>query len=260
MKIMVRADDLGYSRGVNYGIYDTVKNGVIRNIGFMVNMPDSVEGYELVKDLDICLGQHTNVCIGTPISDPKLIPSLVDENGQFKSSRTYRQSKEDFVVLEEAIIEIEAQYKQFRIITGRDPDYFECHAVKSQNFFIALKNVAKRYHLFYENVIFDKEFEQKYHLHGIGLPPLDDHNLYDPQTYFPTVLKEMEQYDRNVLIFHPGYLDQYILTHSSFTFIRPMECEFLCSDWFKDWIKDNHFELIDFRDVKDEDMSLSVGQ
>ena len=48
MKIMVRADDLGYSRGVNYGIYDTVKNGVIKNIGFMVNMPDSVEGYELV--------------------------------------------------------------------------------------------------------------------------------------------------------------------------------------------------------------------
>ena len=80
MKIMVRADDLGYSRGVNYGIYDTVKNGVIKNIGFMVNMPDSVEGYELVKDLDICLGQHTNVCIGTPISDPKLIPSLRMDN------------------------------------------------------------------------------------------------------------------------------------------------------------------------------------
>ena len=35
MKIMVRADDLGYSRGVNYGIYDTVKNGVIKNIGFI---------------------------------------------------------------------------------------------------------------------------------------------------------------------------------------------------------------------------------
>ena len=117
MKIMVRADDLGYSRGVNYGIYDTVKKGVIKNIGFMVNMPDSVEGYELVKDLDICLGQHTNVCIGTPVSDPKLIPSLVDENGQFKSSRTYRQSKEDFVVLEEAIIEIEAQYERFKEIT-----------------------------------------------------------------------------------------------------------------------------------------------
>ena len=51
-KIMVRADDLGFSKAVNYGIYETVKNGVIRNIGFMVNMPDSLHGYELVKDYD----------------------------------------------------------------------------------------------------------------------------------------------------------------------------------------------------------------
>lgn len=55
-KIMVRADDLGFSKAINYGIYETVKNGVIRNIGFMVNMPDSLHGYELVKDYDICLG------------------------------------------------------------------------------------------------------------------------------------------------------------------------------------------------------------
>lgn len=61
-KIMVRADDLGFSKAINYGIYETLKNGVIRNIGFMVNMPDSLHGYELVKDYDICLGQHTNVC------------------------------------------------------------------------------------------------------------------------------------------------------------------------------------------------------
>lgn len=38
-KIMVRADDLGFSKAINYGIYETLKNGVIRNIGFMVNMP-----------------------------------------------------------------------------------------------------------------------------------------------------------------------------------------------------------------------------
>lgn len=62
-KIMVRADDLGFSKAINYGIYETLKNGVIRNIGFMVNMPDSLHGYELVKDYDICLGQHTNVCV-----------------------------------------------------------------------------------------------------------------------------------------------------------------------------------------------------
>ena len=54
-------------------------------------------GYELVKDYDICLGQHTNVCVGNPISDPESIPSLVQEDGTFKTSKMYRSSKEDFV-------------------------------------------------------------------------------------------------------------------------------------------------------------------
>ena len=113
-KIMVRADDLGFSKAINYGIYETVKNGVIRNIGFMVNMPDSLHGYELVKDYDICLGQHTNVCVGNPISDPATIPSLVQEDGTFKTSKMYRSSKEDFVNLDEAILEVEAQYNRFK--------------------------------------------------------------------------------------------------------------------------------------------------
>ena len=38
-KIIVRADDLGYSRAVNLGIADTVKHGIINNVGLMVNMP-----------------------------------------------------------------------------------------------------------------------------------------------------------------------------------------------------------------------------
>ena len=89
-RLMVRADDLGYSKGINYGIYECVKQGVIKNIGFMVNMPDSIEGYELVKNYDICLGQHTNICVGKPVCDPTLIPSLVQENGEFKTSKDYR--------------------------------------------------------------------------------------------------------------------------------------------------------------------------
>ena len=105
-------------------------------------------------------------------------------------------------------MEIEAQYLRFKEITGKDPDYFECHAVISQNFFIALRNVAKKYGLFIRN------------------------------------------HDVSVMVFHPGYLDQYILTHSSFTLIRAMECDFLCSSWLKDWLKEYQIELTDFRKVK----------
>ena len=31
--IIIRADDLGYSKGVNYGTYESVKNGLINNVG-----------------------------------------------------------------------------------------------------------------------------------------------------------------------------------------------------------------------------------
>lgn len=256
MKVIMRADDLGFSEAVNCGIQKAVRDGVITSVGIMTNMPYAKHGYQLIKDMDIALGQHTNICVGKPLTDPKLIPSLVQENGEFCSSREIRSRKTDTIDIRECELEIEAQYKQFRMITGRDPDYFECHAVMSQNFFTALKNVAKRYQLFYENIIFDKEFELKNNIHGIALPQLDKNNLYNPKTFVRNSLSEMEQYDCNVLVFHPGFLDQYILTHSSFTLIRPMECEFLCSDWLKDWLKDHHIELTDFRKIKDEEMSL----
>ena len=38
-KILIRADDLGYSEGVNYGIAKSVKDGIIGSVGVMTNMP-----------------------------------------------------------------------------------------------------------------------------------------------------------------------------------------------------------------------------
>ena len=246
MKLIMRADDLGFSEGINYGILKAVKDGVITSVGIMTNMDAAQHGYDLIKDYDIALGQHTNVCVGKPLSDPKLIPSLVQDNGDFCSSSEIRARTKDTMVLEECEIEIEAQLLKFKEITGRYPDYFEFHAVKSDNFFIALKNIAKKYDLFYENPLFDKEWEEKTGIVGFPFPQFDERGLYDPKAFMEQN-KHLLKDHIGVAIFHPGYLDQYILTHSSYTLIRAMECEFLCGDWIKDWIKENNIELIDFR-------------
>lgn len=125
-------------------------------------MESAKHGYELVKNLDIALGQHTNICVGKPLSDPALIPSLVQKNGEFCSSKEIRARKEDSIVVEEAEIEIEAQLQRFIEITGRKPDYFEGHAVFSENFFKALKNVADKHGLFFCNPSIDKEGKRKF--------------------------------------------------------------------------------------------------
>ena len=83
-RLLLRADDLGYSEAVNYGIAKTVREGLIRSVGLMPTMPAARHGLALLEGMDICLGQHTDICIGRPAADPALIPSLVDETGMFK--------------------------------------------------------------------------------------------------------------------------------------------------------------------------------
>jgi len=247
-RIMVRADDLGYSEAVNYGIEKTVKEGIIRNVGFMVNMPASLHGFSLLKDETICLGQHTNICAGKPLCDPAQIPSLVQENGQFKSSRQYRTSKTDFVVLDEVILEIEAQYERFKEITGREPDYFEGHAIESANFLKGLELVAKRHGLKYCGVSFD------------GTPILVNGKKmymwmesmkenYDPKAFFYHMAEHSHEDGYDMLIFHPGYLDQDILRNSSLTIPRTLEVEAACDEEIKKYLTEKEIHLYTYSEV-----------
>ena len=107
-RMLVRADDLGWTEAINYGIEKTVKEGIIGSVGLMPNMPAARHGMELLAGENVCVGQHTNICVGRPVTDPEKIPSLCQDNGLFKPSRAYRTAREDFVVLDEVVLEIEA--------------------------------------------------------------------------------------------------------------------------------------------------------
>ena len=91
MKIIFRADDLGFSEAVNYGIRKAIVDGVITCTGLMPNMPYAAAGYALVKDTGVEVGQHTNICVGRPLTDSARIPSLVQPSGEFCTSREIRR-------------------------------------------------------------------------------------------------------------------------------------------------------------------------
>ena len=75
-QILIRADDLGFSNGVNQGIEKTLQNGLVKSVGLMTNMDEAENGVRMVRQYDVCIGQHTNICVGKPLTDPKLIPSI----------------------------------------------------------------------------------------------------------------------------------------------------------------------------------------
>ena len=125
-KLVIRADDLGYSEGVNCGIAKSVHEGLIRSVGLMTNGDAVKHGVDLLRDCDIAWEQHANISNGVPAAGAKNVPSLVGENGEFKSSREYRAAfaaGEDFVVEEDAEREIRAQLARLRELLGKGPDY-----------------------------------------------------------------------------------------------------------------------------------------
>lgn len=246
-RILVRADDLGYSRAVNYGIYDSVSQGVVNNVGVMINMPTTRMGINLLKEFDIDLGLHTVICAGRPVLPAMAVPSLVDENGYFKTSQIYRENfkkgKPDFVNLDEVVAEIEAQYKLFVKLIGRKPDYFEGHAVISDNFIKGLKIVAEKYDLPLLLIKLDKTVSFKKNTKfKIILESMEE--CYNPQETLEEAVKNSQKEIIPMFIGHPGYLDQELLTHSSLTVPRTKEVVALTSERIKQYFKDQNVKLV----------------
>lgn len=251
-EIIVRADDLGFTEGVNYGIEKSCRDGIIRSVGIMTNMPAAKHGYDLIKDLPLCLGLHTNICAGKPLCDPKDVPSICDENGNLKSSKVYRGSfKEgiDFVVLDEVILEIEAQYEAFVRLTGDKPHYFEGHAVASDNFFKGLQIVAERHGCDYLGMSMDGPVKFRNSMLYSSMESMRPD--YDPfESLKKASLKDYGEDGYLMFVCHPGYLDQEILDVSSLTMPRPKEVAMAIDPRTKEFLKENDIKVITYDDLR----------
>lgn len=250
-RILIRADDLGYSEAINYGIVKSVKDGVIRSVGIMTNMPAAEHGVNLLKNTPVCYGQHTNICVGRPLTDPSLIPSLCQSNGEFKNSRDYREAAKkgkDFVILEEVVLEIEAQYHRFVELTGEQPHYFEAHAVSSSNLFKGLEIVADRYNLPYLPMSFQGpaifRHTKLYSSMDSMLPN------YDPfESLKKAALQDVGADACVMMVCHPGYLDDFILKTSSLTIPRTLEVAMAIAPATKAWLAENNIQVVTYDDL-----------
>ncbi|MBO0475990.1 ChbG/HpnK family deacetylase [Vagococcus sp. DIV0080] len=232
--ILFRADDLGYSEAVNYGIEKSVKEGMIQSVGVMVNMPATEHGVRLLKEEPIAFSLHTNICVGKPISPIEKIPTLVDDKGNFRKSSDYRNSEIDSLSKDEVLIEIEAQFKKFIELFGRVPDYFEGHAISNKIFFEALEQFSKEHNLKYSGVPMDADPNSLPTDSSINI---NDNKVYmwmgamekdyDPYKFVESVLNNLHDDGVDMIVFHPGYLDHFILNNSSLLVPRVEEVEYL---------------------------------
>lgn len=252
-QLLIRADDLGYSYAVNLGIARSVKEGLIRSVGIMPNMSEAERGWSWVADADIAVGQHTNVCLGVPCADPARIPSLLGPDGRFRSSKEYRASFAegvDFVDFDEAVVEIEAQHERFCEIVGREPDYFEAHAVQSANLMKAITAVAEAHGLKEQPCSFDPTASVTCGNTPVRMVLRSMRPGYEPADAIRETVSGMADGETVVFVCHPGYLDRFILENSSLTTDRTKEVDALISPELRTWLEaQDDLRLVDYRDL-----------
>jgi predicted glycoside hydrolase/deacetylase ChbG (UPF0249 family) len=247
-KILVRADDLGYSEAFNYGLARAVKSGIVRCVGVMPNMEWAEHGVRLLDGTDVTFTVHANICQGRPLTDPALIPSLVDENGVFKDKDLYRSAKEDFVVLEEVVMEVEAQYLRLVELTGRKPFMVEAHAVPSANFHKALAIVGQKHGL--TLMSFDPARGPRSGNHVMKFSMDSGNADYNPfESLKKAVSQEMQEDEAVMMVLHPGYVDKYVMDTSYITTQRALEVAMAVDPAVKAWCDENDVRLLTYADL-----------
>lgn len=252
-KLLIRADDLGFSEAVNYGIEKTVRDGLIKNCGVMVNMPATEHAVRLFSEIPCCLGLHCNVSVGYPLCAAQDVPTLVDEKGMFHNSKKYRNAAEEFATVEDFHRELTAQYRRFVELFHRKPSYFEAHAVSSQNLCIALEQVAKENDLFYQPFFSDFTIGNNY---VVNVPMHSMEPEYDACRSLMEELEKAEDGGCYLYVCHPGYLDAFLLRNTSLTIPRTEEVDMLCNLQIREWLKQHDFTIVTY----DELAALQAGK
>jgi predicted glycoside hydrolase/deacetylase ChbG (UPF0249 family) len=115
--LIVNADDLGWTEGVNRGIAEAHRNGIVTSASLLANGAAFEAGVELARTMPaLGVGVHLNLSDGAPVAPRELVTSLLNERGELEGrpeSLLLRLARRS-VLLEEVEREWDAQIQKVR--------------------------------------------------------------------------------------------------------------------------------------------------
>jgi predicted glycoside hydrolase/deacetylase ChbG (UPF0249 family) len=85
-QLVVNADDLGLTVGVNDGIFDAHDLGILTSASLFANAPASADAIRRARARTLGVGVHLTLVDGTPTLPAHAIPTLVTGDGRFRPS------------------------------------------------------------------------------------------------------------------------------------------------------------------------------
>ncbi len=227
-KLIVNADDFGYSRGVNYGTIEAHTNGIVNSATILMNMEGTDHAIELAKrHLTLGLGIHLTLDLGRPLCHD--VPSLVDEDGNFLSFQAVLEKEE----INEAELEKEwtAQIEKF-LATGLTLTHMDSHHHNHQLPWVApvTAKLSKKYQL---PVRITEAAHLPLPIELQNVERFTDNCLTDFYSegvtfdYFDSLPERVKSLNSVEIMCHPAYIDYPLLKRSSYAEPRVKELHIL---------------------------------
>ena len=219
--IIVNGDDFGASIGINRGLIEAHKNGILTSASLMINMPAAEEAIELSAAYpDLGVGLHVNF---TNEGDPVI----------------------DLSDIEAARTELNEQYQRFVECAGRPPTHIDSHHNVHRRPELAplFMELAEAQRLFLREHSPVRYFSSFYGQWG-G----ESHPEHISPEQLVNVLETEIQPGYTELACHPGYMNGEFI--SEYAVEREVELRSLCSRRVKQCIAELEIELVNYSSVR----------
>ncbi|HLZ13120.1 MAG TPA: ChbG/HpnK family deacetylase [Candidatus Acidoferrum sp.] len=127
--LIVNADDLGWTTGVNRGIAEAHRSGIVTSTSLLANGVAFDDGVNVSRALPaLGVGVHLNLSDGAPVNHARKVPSLVDAHGKLSGGPEQLLLKlaRRKLKLGEVEVEWEAQIEKIRA-AGISPTHLDGH-------------------------------------------------------------------------------------------------------------------------------------
>ena len=243
--LIVNADDLGRTVGINDGIFEAYARGIVRSATLMVGFDAARDAARRLADHPgLGVGLHVTLTGSRPTLPPTRVRSLVDAEGQLPRKPAQISGFDPADVR----AEVQNQLRLFRELTGCFPTHLDSHHHSHRNPIVlnALIEIAKAHRLPIRRS--STEIAERLRAEEIRTTTLFTELFFAQDATKETLLKLIHEAPDGTLevMCHPGYADDELRRESGYSDAREPEIAALCDPAVAAALAAEGVELISF--------------
>lgn len=286
-RLIVNADGFGFTFGVNRGIMEAVRRGIVTSVSCNANFPAIEELPQLLEESPhVSVGVHFNLSVGRPVLAPEEVPSLVDAQGELWGKALVGRLMTGRIRRADIERELDAQVRRMHDL-GAKPTHWDGHQHRHlyPRFLTAGMRVARKHGiarmrcprrwLLFEDGSGQWRRMTYYYLRnpvgtvrhtaarvlmrvvrraGFRTPDRQVTGLHGSRAgnFLPHIWQAVVRYlpaGTSEMVCHPGYPDDTLRRHATYVDQRPRELAILTSPELRDAVAANGVELISYYDL-----------